>query len=135
MLLLAQARLTRARSVAELVDDRGVRYLEIRSRIDAAQHLVLPLPPPGGLAGLALSTRSGRFTDLPWGLVYGSGSVPDDARVRFSTAGLRWRRTVDVLPQRLAHDCWVADAEGAFASSAVVQDEEVLAETLLRSHW
>jgi hypothetical protein len=112
--------LGQAHLAVELHEAGDLRYLAVRSLIDAHQTFLLPLPAPPAINGLALATPLGRWHDLPWGLAWGDGVPPEGCTVVFSGDALRFRSTAKVQPQVLADHCWVADAEGVFTTAATV---------------
>jgi hypothetical protein len=114
-LLLAPPRLA-----VELLGHDEAPYLYVRSLLDPAQAFLLPLPTPPAIDGLALSTRLGRWHDLPWALAWGADLPPKGCTVAFSTDTLRFRTTVKAEPAVLDGSCWVAAAEGVFTTAATV---------------
>ena len=112
--------LTAGHLCVELHDTAGTPFLAVRSLVDVRQTLLLPLPAPPAIDGLALSTRLGRWHDLPWALAWGAGVPPAGCTVVFSTDTLRFRSTTRVAHEVLAGRCWVASAEGVFTTAATV---------------
>ena len=110
-------------------------FLEVRSEIDPAQHFLLPLPSPPEIDGLAVPTRLGRLHALYWSLAFGTGTLSKGSLVRFQTDGIRYRRTVDVAPNQLGEQCWVAEAQGAFSTAATVAAEIETARVHLADRW
>jgi hypothetical protein len=112
---------------------------DAESRVTAPQ-LVVPLQPSRRrLAGIALSTRTSRWTSLTWALAWGGDALPDSARVRFSSGTLRFRSSVDSAVHWLDGSCWVAEAAGDYAlATVVVQDVDVstvaLSDRIMRGH-
>lgn len=124
----ARVRLAHSRLQIELVDDS---VLHVRSLVDRAQVLVLPLPPAPGIDGVARASRLSRLHALTWGLVYGSTTLPTRATVIFSTSSIRFRSTVTAQMTQLGDHVWVADAEGDFSTAALVVDGVETARTVL----
>ncbi|MGB8652637.1 MAG: hypothetical protein WCD35_18465 [Mycobacteriales bacterium] len=130
-----QVVLTRARSVAVLRQDLDVPFLDVRSSLPGGPSLLLPVPAQRVLAGLSLDVPVGRWQARCWALAYGAGPLPDDCLVRFDSGGLRFRRTVDVTPQRLGRTAWVADAEGIYTGAALLCSEVETASVALAARW
>jgi hypothetical protein len=132
---LRQLLLTDSRLMIELHEDHGLSYLQVRSLIDPQQMFLLPVVPAPGFDGLALHTNLGRLHAIHWGLVWGAGTLPAGATVRFSSDALRFRRTVTVTPRPLGGEAWVADAEGVFTSATTVVAGIDTARTQLAERW
>jgi hypothetical protein len=109
-----------SRLVVELHDDGALPYLDVRSMLDPSQAFLLPLPAPPAIDGLAMSTHLGRLYDVTWGIAWGSGVPPEGCVVTFSSDALRFRRSVQAVPQVVSDRCWVAWAEGVFSTAATV---------------
>ncbi|MGZ6793381.1 MAG: hypothetical protein ACXVFV_10550 [Mycobacteriales bacterium] len=133
--VVVRRQLPSSRLVVELHEGGPLDHLDVRSAVDPAQALLLPLPVPPAIDGISLETRLSRLYALPWALAYGRGVLPAGAVVAFSTGSLRFRRTVRSTPVQLSQGCWVADAEGLFATAAVVVDGVVTTRAALADHW
>lgn len=112
--------LRRSQLLVHLREDRGLVFLEARSRVEPAQWYLLSLVHRPVLAGLTSITRLGAMHALCWGLAFGVGPVPEDAMVRFESGTLRHATTVDSAVQRLTDDCWVADARGVLTRATLL---------------
>lgn len=132
---LVRVQLPSSRLLVTLHEGGPLEYLDVRSTVDPAQALLLPLPVPPAIDGISLETRLSRLYALPWALAYGRGVLPAGASVAFSTGTVRFRRTVRSSPVQLGQGCWVADVEGLFATAAVVVDGVVTARAALADHW
>ncbi|MCW2674606.1 MAG: hypothetical protein JWP14_3195 [Frankiales bacterium] len=121
-LLLPQSCLSVA--LCTSLDDR---FLSVVSLLDARQQLLVPLQPSDRKpAGIALSTRTGRWTSLTWALAWGCDALPETARIRFSSDTLRFRTSAEAPLKWLDGSCWVAEAAGDYAlATLVVQDVDV----------
>lgn len=96
----------------------GLAFLDVRSHVDSAQGFLLPVSHRPVLAGLSSFTRWGRLHAVYWALAYGLGEIPEV--VRFEASTLRYRRSVEVRPDPVGGDCWVAAADGVFGSAALL---------------
>lgn len=118
----------------------AARFLSVASLLDPRQQLLVPLQPSRRTAaGIALSTRTGRWTSLTWALAWGCDALPESAWVRFSSGTLRFRSSVDSALHWLDGSCWVAEAAGDYAlATLVVQDVDVstvaLSDRIMRGH-
>jgi len=121
--------------VVELRRDRGLPFLDVRSRVDANQSLLLPLGHRPTVSGLSLHTRLGRVHALYWGLAYGSGQLPGPALVRFESGTLRYRTAVDAQPHQLDGQYWVVAAEGVFATATLVVGDHETERVRLAVCW
>lgn len=101
-------------------EDSGLAFMEIRSRIDPSQSLLLPVGHRPALAAVTSFTRLSALHALCWGLAFGVGVLADDAVVRFESGTLRHRTVADATMHRLPGDWWVADAEGVFAEATLL---------------
>jgi hypothetical protein len=70
-----------------------------------------------------------------WAIAYGTGTLPAGCLVSFQSAGVRYRRTVEVPAQQLDEVCWVADAEGVFSTAATVTAGIETARVQLADRW
>jgi hypothetical protein len=127
--------LPRAKLIALVRENDGVRYLDVRSRIDPEQSLLLPLPASPLIAGVGLITPLSLLCDLPWALAYGSGPLAAGCVIRFESDSLRFRRAVQVTPRRLDEHCWVADVRGVFTTVATVVGGVESCRVLLANRW
>jgi hypothetical protein len=134
-LLATRVRLPLSRLLVHATYVSGGVRLDVSSLVDPRHTFLLPVPASPALDGLSLASRLGHMYAVEWGVVYGSGRLPPDALVTFSTGTLRFRRTVSVAPLRLAEDCWLAEAEGLFTTAAVVVDGVETARTALMDRW
>jgi len=110
--------LARARLAVELRLSGGLAFLDVCSGVDSAQGFLLPVSHRPVLAGVSSYTRLGRLHAVYWALAYGIGEIPEV--VRFEAATLRYRRSVEVRPDLMGGDCWVAAADGVFGSAALL---------------
>ncbi len=118
--------LGRSQLVVQVCVDRGLLFLDVRSRLDPAQSFLLSVGHRPILAGISSFTRLGAVHARCWGLAFGVGRLPDDAVIRFESGTLRYETTAESGVHRLARDCWVADAEGVFTRAVLrVGDEQV----------
>lgn len=113
----------------ELQQD-GPGYLIAQSQIDPAQSYLLSLTGTR-ICGLTQYTALGRIHALYWAMAYGVGPIPAASVIRFDSGTSRYRSTVEVTPMLLAADYWVADAEGIFATAALIHAGEEIARTEL----
>jgi hypothetical protein len=106
--------------VVEAIEEDRLLFLEVRSRVDPTQALLLAVSHRPVLAGIASFTALGRVHAMCWALAFGVGNLPEGAQVRFESGTLRHARTAVSAVHRMAHQCWVADAEGVFTRVALV---------------
>jgi len=106
--------------VAQVREDRGLLFLDLRSSLDPAQSFLLSVGHRPVLAGISSFTRLGAVHARCWGLAFGVGKLPDDAVVRFESGTLRYETTAESAVLRLSRDCWVADAEGVFTRAVLL---------------
>lgn len=116
--------LGRSQLVAQVCEDRGLVFLDLRSSLDPAQSLLLSLGHRPVLAGISSFTRLGAVHARCWGLAFGVGKLPDHAVVRFESGRLRYETRAESAVRRLSRDCWVADAEGVFSRAVLLVDGE-----------
>ena len=129
----ARGGLAQARLVVELRQVGGSAFLAVRSRVDPAQDFLLPVAHRPVLAGLSSYTRLGRWHAVYWAFAYGLGRVPQ--KVRFEAATLRYQRSVEVRPDPVGGDCWVAAAEGVFGSAALLAGGRETCRVPLADRW
>ncbi len=116
--------LGRSQLVVKVREDRGLVFLDVRSRVDPAQSFLLSVACRPVLAGLSSFTRLGAVHARCWGLAFGVGKLPKDSAVHFDSGTLRHPTAAQSAVRRLPRDCWVADAVGVFASVALLVDGE-----------
>jgi hypothetical protein len=121
--------------VVEVCRDEGLTFLDVRSRVDPFRACLLSLGHQPTLAGLCVEIRLSRIAGLYLALAYGVGPLPERPLVRFDTATLRYRRTVDAVPQPVSADVWFAEAEGTFATASLLRDDQTIARTGLTDYW
>lgn len=126
--------LTRSRLFVEVRVDRGLVFLDIRSRLDPTQSFLVSLGHRPVLSGLTSFTRVGGLHALYWGLAFGVGAVPDDAVVRFESGTLRHPHSARSAVRRLSGECWVADAPGVFARATLLAGKRETASSRLTGH-
>lgn len=123
--------MTSAGLVVRAVEEHGTLFLEAHHCSDPTRSFLLALTHRPVVEGISSFTSLGRWHATCWGLAFGVGSLPPDAHVRFESGTLRYATTAVGGVRRLAHDCWVADAEGVFRSAVLVVDERERARTRL----
>lgn len=127
--------LVRSRLSVQLSEQGDLRFLEVHSRLDPEQCLLLPIGHRPELAGLSMYTRLGWIHSICWGLAYGFGELGEQAVARFRTDTLRYRVSVDARPRRLGDDLWLADVEGVFDSVALLVGDRTVRRAPLAESW
>ncbi len=106
-------------------------FLQAYSPSDSTRSFLLSLTHRPVVEGISSLTALGRLHATCWGLAFGVGSLAPGAHVRFESDTLRHSTTAVCAVQRLALDCWVADAEGVFRSAVLLVDGRERARTRL----